>query len=48
VKLQQIVAENARQKMVIERAAETIDTMDRRSRVMMVASNRESGPVPGQ
>jgi hypothetical protein len=48
VKLQQIVAENGRQKMMIERAAETIEAMDRRERVMMVASNRESGSVIGQ
>jgi hypothetical protein len=48
VKLQQIVAENTRQKTMILRAAETIETMDRRERVMMVASNRESGPVMGQ
>jgi anti-sigma-K factor RskA len=48
VKLQQIVAENGRQKMMIQRAAETIEAMDRRERVMMVASNRESGQVIGQ
>jgi negative regulator of sigma E activity len=48
IKLQQIVAENGRQKLVIQRAAETIEAMDRRERVMMVASNRESMPVMGQ
>jgi hypothetical protein len=48
VKLQQIVAENGRQKLMIERAAETIEAMDRRERVMMVASNRESGSGIGQ
>ena len=48
VKLKQIMTENTRQKMTIERAAEQIDAMDRRERVMMVASNRESGPVTGQ
>jgi len=48
VKLQQIVAENGKQKMMLERAAETIDTMDRRSRAVMVADNRPSGLAPGQ
>jgi len=42
-KLKQIVAENARQKLIIERAAETIDVMDLRGRAALVASNRPPG-----
>jgi hypothetical protein len=46
-KLNQIMAENARQKVMMERAAETIDRMERRASVFTVASNRENVPPVG-
>jgi hypothetical protein len=40
VKLQAMEAENQRQRVMIERAAEVIDSMDRHNRVLTVAANR--------
>lgn len=46
VRLDRLAAENEKQKRTIERAAEAMDFMDRRSRVMTVASNRVFEPEP--
>jgi hypothetical protein len=46
VRLDRLAAENEKQKRTIERAAEAMDFMDRRSRVMTVASNRVFEPQP--
>jgi hypothetical protein len=40
LKLKAVLAENQRQRLTIERAAEVIDSMDRHNRVMTVAANR--------
>ncbi len=52
VKLERLASENEKQKRTIERASEALDFMDRRSRVMTVASNRvfdsEAAPASAQ
>ncbi len=47
-RLEHLASENEKQKRIIARAAETLDFMDRRSRVMTVASNRvfDAAAVP--